>query len=144
MKSLRSLSFGLALLLSVMGSTLAVHAQDPVQGRFTLPYSVHWEKTMVPAGKYIFSVKAVGASRLLMLQPADRNSDGMFILLHAEDEMEKGNSEVVMVSHEGEWVVSSLRLANLGMALRFAVPDSAHAAKQIARAIPGTPGAPAR
>ena len=144
MRSLRSLSFGLVLLLNVLGAAVVARAQAPLQGQFTLPCAVHWEKSTVPAGKYTFSIKAMGASRLLMLQPIERNSRGFFILLHSADEANTGNSELVVVSRGGEWFVSSLRLANMGMALRFAVPEDAHPDGQIARATSPTAQSPAR
>jgi hypothetical protein len=98
-------------------------AAEDARGVFTLTHEVHWQKYVLPAGDYAFSLKTVGAAEFLVLR--GRNGTGTNAMLMANDvETPKVDdvNGIVLVSREGQSFVSSMALPEYETTLRFAVP----------------------
>jgi hypothetical protein len=138
MKSIRSFSFAAVLTLGALGQFVGLaHAQESMHGKFTLPYEVRWEKTVVPAGDYGFSLQPMGSFEILMLQKISGGARyGFFMMIHSPETARSIDlSKLVLVTKGDQRFVSSMQLASSGVILDFAVPDEpAHSSKQIARA----------
>jgi hypothetical protein len=136
MKSIRSVSFAAVLTLGAFGQLVGLaHAQSSMHGKFSLPYEVGWENTVVPAGSYEFSVRPTGSSEFLVLQKVGGPSLGFLVLAQPTDPATSADfSKLVLVTREGMRFASSMQLKQLGVTLSFAVPDEpSHYRKQMAR-----------
>jgi hypothetical protein len=138
MKSIRSCLFATLLALSALGQFAGMaQAQETMQGKFTLPHEVRWEKAVVPAGEYGFSLQPVGSLKVLILQKVGGASGyGFIMVVHSSESIQPTNlNELVLVTKGDQTFVSSMQMARSGVAFYFAVPDEPqHSGKQIARA----------
>jgi hypothetical protein len=148
MKSIRSFSFAVVLTLGALGQFVGLaHAQEPMQGKFTLPYEVRWEKAVVPAGDYGYSLRAMGPFDIFMLQKISGGAKyGFFMMVHLSETARSTDlGKIVLVSKGDQRFVSSMQLANSGVTLDFAVPDEpVHSSKQVAQAEAATASPSAR
>jgi hypothetical protein len=138
MNSIRSLSFAAALTLGAFGQWAGLaHAQSSVHGNFSLPYTVNWENTVVPAGEYLYYLRPAGGSDLLTIEKIGGNSSwGFLVLVYPPETSNAADAdELVFAMKEGQRYVSSMRLPEFGLTMDFTLPDKlAHPGKQLARA----------
>jgi hypothetical protein len=148
MKSIRRFSFAVVLTIGALGQFVGLaHAQEPMHGKFTLPYEVRWEKAVVPAGDYGFSLQPMGPFEILSLQKISGGARyGFFMMIHSSETARSTDlSKLVLVTKGDQRFVSSMQLANSGVTLDFAVPDEpVHSSKQIAQAEAATASPSAR
>jgi len=109
----------------------AARAQEVAHGQFTLPRQVRWQKAVVPAGDYRFSLESSGAAGMLHLTKLDGKPAG-FVFLVPDTEAAKSSdpSRLVLENTPEGTYVSSMQLPEFGITLHFPVP----AEKQVARA----------
>jgi hypothetical protein len=111
-------------------------ASAQVQGKFTLPHDVHWQKALVPAGDYKFSLESDGNSRMLMLSKISGGRTGFLLMVQDSDDTiatGSGPGQLVLeTTAEGSYV-SVMQLPEFGMTLHFATPARS-TEKSIARA----------
>jgi hypothetical protein len=134
MTSIRKLVYAAVLALTTLNfAPTFVHAQDTVRGEFTLARDVHWQKTVVPAGNYRFSLKAQGATGMLVVRKFDSKPAGfMFLVRDTESARSSDRNRILLEDTPQGTYVSTMQLPEFGMTLRFPVPD--HTKKQMARA----------
>jgi hypothetical protein len=110
------------------------HAQEPVQGKFTLPHDVRWQEAVLPAGDYRFTFDpgSPGCMLLLSKLSGERRS---FMLLVSDTGEDKttGLNQLILKSTPAGSYVSDLQLPEYGMTLHFRVPLHA-GEKQVAAA----------
>jgi hypothetical protein len=92
----------------------SARAQSPslFHGTFTLPYSAHWGKAMLPAGHYELSVAEQGES-LIRIRNAKTGHLVAFEPINNVNDNTSGASELVISNRGGERVVYALRIAEL-------------------------------
>jgi len=60
MKSIRRFVYAALLVLSALNFAPSLASAQDAAGTFTLTHEVHWQSTIVPAGKYRFSTETRG------------------------------------------------------------------------------------
>ncbi len=138
MNLIRRFAFTATLALNALTQFAGLaHAQDPMKGKFSLPYEVAWENTMVPAGNYEFSIISTGASEFLTLQKIGGGPLSFGVLVHPVD-LANGSdvSEIVLVTRGAQTYVRSMQLAKYGVAMDFAVPGES--ARSVSKAMART------
>jgi hypothetical protein len=94
-----------------------------VQGKFTLPYQVHWGNAVLPAGEYLLaftqdqtpaliSIRDAKTLRSVAYEPTSIREDG------------KGESALVIGARGDRHVVESLRIKELGETFVFRPPSA--------------------
>jgi hypothetical protein len=134
MKSIRRFTYATVLFLSALNFAPSLaSAQDP-SGTFTLSHDVRWQKAIVPAGTYRFTMAERGASELLTLNKMTGKSAGFLMLVSdTEASQPTDTSRIVLVSRPEGSFVSAMELPEYGVTLHFAVPAST---PEVARAAP--------
>jgi hypothetical protein len=121
MKSIRKISL-LKVLLILAGamavSAVPVHAQT-TKGTFTLTHKVRWGTAVLPAGNYVFSVDTQTWPARVMVHEVDGPTTAIILPQASSDQRLSGESAMLIQKEDGESVVSSLRLANVGLTLEF-------------------------
>ncbi len=113
----------LGLLAALLCAGVA-NAAPPYQGKFTLPNDVRWGKAMLPAGDYLLRVEYVNSATFATIQEAKSRKIVAIVLSSISDDnknIEEGNA-LLIGTRDGQSVVHSLRLAELGMVLVYDRP----------------------
>lgn len=134
MNSIRKIAYaGLLALTSLSLMPALASAQSSAYGQFTLPHDVHWQKAVVPAGDYRFSVEGDGALGVLTLSKMNGPRTGFVFLVNSTDDSKPAGTSLLVLESTatGSWV-SAMQLPQFGMTLHFAVPGTEE--KQIAKA----------
>jgi hypothetical protein len=127
MRSIRKVVYAAALGMSMFAVHPTLAAAEDAHGSFTLSHEVHWQKVVLRAGSYTFSVKSFGPSDFLTLRRSDGTGpESMFLAGNVESPKENEISRLVLVSRGGQSFVSALALPEHDMTLRFAVPANTH------------------
>jgi hypothetical protein len=142
MKSIRRFAYATALILSALNFAPSMaSAQDGV-GSFTLDHEVHWQKAIVPAGKYRFRITTSGPSKILILSKISGKGAGFMLLVN--DVAESGPadaSRLIVVSRAGGSFVSTMEVPEFGVTLHFRVPEDT---REVARTVATTTVAASR
>jgi len=109
---------GILLVAVILAAGLvagSARAQSPslFQGTFTLPYSAHWGKAVLPAGDYELSVAEQGES-LIRVRNAKTGHLVAFEAINDVNDNTSGVSELVISNRGGKRVVYALSIAELG------------------------------
>jgi hypothetical protein len=129
--------FAYAALLAVTSLNFApslASAQENARGTFTLTHDVRWQKALVPAGEYRFSLDSDGPSSMLVLTKLSGARTGFLFMVHDTDEIKASsnlNRLVLESTAEGSYV-SAMQLPEFGVTLNFAAPPKA-TEKQMAK-----------
>jgi len=140
MNSIRKVAYAAVLTLSALNFAPSLASAQDAGGAFTLSHEVHWQRTVVPAGNYKFTIEPRGPAELLTLRKVGGN--GAIFLMLVTDVEESHNadlSRLVMVSRSGESFVKQMQLPQFGVTLQFAVPKET---REVAQAV-ATPTASA-
>ena len=123
MKSIRRFAYAAFLTLSALNFTPSLASAQHAAGTFTLTHEVHWQNTVVPAGKYRFTMGVNGPSELLTLTKITGTGAG-FLLRVTDTEASQPSdlSRLVVVSRPDGSFVSTMQLPDFGMTLHFSVP----------------------
>jgi hypothetical protein len=96
--------------------TAAANAQPSVEGKFTLPYEVHWNHTVLPAGEYAIQVYSDGTPAVLRSTSSGKSVyRGRPII----GDGQKGASSLTITIRGNERRVRSVNLPQFGMSLIF-------------------------
>jgi len=136
MKSIRRFAYAAALILSALSFSPTLASAQDGAGSFTLDHEVHWQKAIVPAGKYRFKITANGPSKMLILSKI--SGKGASFMLLVNDIAESGPSDpsrLIVVSRAGGSFVSTMEVPEFGLTLHFAVPDET---REVVRAVATT------
>jgi hypothetical protein len=131
MKAIRRFLFARAGILAFTAlalSTALAAAQSSLHGTFDLPMEAHWEKAVLPAGEYSYSVEILTATPLVTVRSADGKWAAMFLSRSLSQTPECNSQDLTLTSRDGEMFVSSFRLGEMGIALNYAVPKEAKTA----------------
>jgi hypothetical protein len=141
MKTTRRFAYAAALTLSALNFAPSRASAQDAAGTFTLTHKVRWQRAIVPAGKYRFTIASSGASEMLTLSKINGKGAGFMLLVtDAEASQSSGPSQLVVVSRSGESFISTMQIPDLGLTLRFAVPAER---REVAQSAPTTTTAPA-
>jgi len=132
MKSIRKVSLlkVLVLFVGALGASVIPASAQSTKGTFTLAHKVRWGTAVLPAGDYAFSVDTQTWPVRVMVRELGGATSAIILSQSYSDQKLAGASTLVMEQEAGESVVSSLKLANVGMALEFhsgkvATPETA-------------------
>jgi hypothetical protein len=95
-----------AALLATCAFATAANA-DTFLGRFTLPFEVHWGKSVLPAGDYTISMDS--RTDVALVRSANGKSMG-FTPIPIKASSDKGATALFVVVHGNERMVRSLNL----------------------------------
>jgi hypothetical protein len=99
-----------------------VQAQIPVyRGQFTLPYQVHWGKSVLEPGDYTITIQSAAIPTIALITTAD-GKGGTHVVTGVHGEPTKGVNALLLKDKDGQLTVHSLSLADLRMALIYDPP----------------------
>jgi hypothetical protein len=117
-----------AILLVIASFTAPANAQSELpqeafQGKFTLPYEVHWGNALLPAGDYVFGftqsqtpaniwIRDAKTLRSVAFEPTGIRQDG------------KGDSALLVSVRGRQHVVCSLTIAEIGETFVYQCPSA--------------------
>ena len=117
-RSLRLVKFAvLALLTACFGASLA-NAQE-VQGKFNLPFEVHWGQAVLSPGNYSFRLNFSGGSPDNTVLTREEDQTQTMIVASTRDHSFSGKSGLIVERHGDRGTVRSLRLAEAGLVLDY-------------------------
>jgi hypothetical protein len=121
MKSIRKVSLlkVLVLFIGALGASVLPASAQSTKGTFTLGHKVRWGTAVLPAGDYAFSVDTQTWPARVMLRELGGATSAIILPQSFSDEKLAGGSTLVIEKEAGESVVSTLKLANIGLALEF-------------------------
>jgi hypothetical protein len=123
MKSIRKFAYAAVLTLSALNFAPSLASAQDAAGSFTLSHEVRWQKVVVPAGKYRFSLASNGPTELLTLRSVGSNGPSFILLANEIEESAPSDlSRLLLVSRPSGSFVSAMQLPEFGMTLHFAVP----------------------
>ena len=121
----RTRSFSLVGTIAMVVGTLCLSgsvasAQSALEGKFTLPFEVHWGRVVLPAGQYSFDLASNHPPDVIRVRGEGVNV--MLIAQAVDDRPTPTDSALVLVRQGDTRIVRSLRLAPLGISLYYALP----------------------
>lgn len=138
MKSLRNRILTLVAvgLLSIGFGASASQAQAIYKGSFTLAQDVRWQNATMPAGDYTFTVESNTRSKpVLVTGPAGT----VFQLPLVTSETKIGEQSKLILEWRGDNLcVREMDLAQIGLNIRYHVPNATESEKLLAKAHTGT------
>ncbi len=116
---------GTALLVAVLltslffvGTALAQGQSPAYVGKFTLTYQIHWGKSVLQPGNYTITIKSTGTPIIALIRKADGDA-----VTHVMSGGRSGNTNgvngLLIKEKDGQLIVHSLALADLGMVLIY-------------------------
>jgi hypothetical protein len=106
----------LGVLFATCVFTSAANAQPTFEGKFTLPYEVRWNHTVLPAGEYFIQLDAKGMPAVLYSKTTGRSVNTIVPIL---DDGEKGAAHLTVTIRGNERIVRSVNLPQIGKTLVF-------------------------
>jgi hypothetical protein len=106
----------LGVLFATCVFTAAANAQPSFEGKFTLPYEVHWNHAVLPAGEYSIEVDAKGMPAILHSTSTGTSVNTSSPILA---DREKGAACLTVTIRGNERRVRSVNLPQIGMSLIF-------------------------
>jgi hypothetical protein len=123
MRSIRKFAYAATLGLGIFALHPTLAAAEDAHGSFTLTHEVHWQKCVLRAGDYTFSMNASGSPTYLVLRGINgTGTDAMLLVNDIAESKPDELSKIDIVSRDGQSFVSAMTLPNYDMTLRFAVP----------------------
>lgn len=123
MTSLKKFLYAGLLACTTLNFVPAIAAQSAAHGKFTLPHDVHWQKALVPAGEYSFSLDDNGPRGVLTLTKMSGPRTGFLLLVNdVGDAKTTDANRLVLESTTSGSYVSAMQLPEFGMTLHFQVP----------------------
>jgi hypothetical protein len=129
-------TMGMAMLVAALFTSLffvdTARAQGAVPAfveKFTLPYQVHWGKSVLQPGDYTIAIRSVGTPIIAIISNAEGHPVTQ-VMCGVRNDQTNGNALFVK-EKDGQLTIHSLSLANLGMVLVY---DPALAQKPVEEA----------
>jgi hypothetical protein len=125
MKTMRKFAYAAVLAVSILSVHPTLAVAEDVHGVFTLTHEVHWQKRVLQAGDYAFTLKkSTGRPTFLMVRGLKGTATDAALLVSESETLDSDEvSRLVLVSRDGQSFVSSMDLPAYDMTLRFSVPD---------------------
>jgi len=105
-----------AVVLATCVFTVAANAQPSFEGKFTLPYEVHWNRAVLPAGEYSIQVDAKGMPTVVHSTSTGKSVNTNPPILA---DLEKGAARLTVTIRGNERRVRSMNLPEIGKSLIF-------------------------
>lgn len=99
------------------------YAQDRAQGEFQLSQATHWEKAILPEGKYVYSVETGSSPAVVRVWQVGGGFSGVFMPKSHVQENPQGQTELVLNQVGDGMYVSSFHVRGLKAALDFSIPE---------------------
>lgn len=123
-----------AMVLAVCLFGSPANAQSDFQGKFTLPHETHWGQAALPAGDYMITFTHDNTPQpMLVIRDAKSRLIVGYESLNIRENGTKGESALLISTRGTEWVVYSLRIAELGESFVYERPPGHERAEQEAR-----------
>jgi hypothetical protein len=106
----------LGVLFTTSVFTTAAKAQPSFEGKFTLPYEVHWNRAVLPAGQYSIEVDAKGMPTVLRSTSSGVSANTSAPIV---TDLEKGAARLTVTIQGNERRVRSVNLPQIGKSLIF-------------------------
>jgi hypothetical protein len=106
----------LGVLIATCVFTAAANAQPSFEGKFSLPYEVHWNHAVLPAGEYAIRVDSKGGPALLRSTSGDKAA---YTGPSTIADPEKGAACLMVTIRGNERRVRSVNLPQIGVSLIF-------------------------
>jgi hypothetical protein len=106
----------LGALIATCVFTAAANAQPSFEGKFTLPYEVHWNHAVLPAGEYSIQVDSKGLPTVLHSTSTGKSAYTAVPVIAIG---EKGAACLTVTIRGNERRVRSVNLPQIGMSLIF-------------------------
>jgi hypothetical protein len=106
----------LGVLFATCVFTAAANAQPSFEGKFTLPYEVHWNHAVLPAGEYSIQVDAKGMPTVVT---STRTGNSALTGAPILADQEKGPARLIVTIQGNERRVRSMNLPQIGKSLVF-------------------------
>ena len=106
----------LGVLFATCVFTAAANAQPSFEGKFTLPYEVHWNHAVLPAGEYSITVDAKGMPAVVH---STRTGNSVNTNSPILADQEKGAASLTVTIRGNERRVRSMNLPQIGKSLIF-------------------------
>ncbi len=122
MRAIRKVSRIQVLLLSLLSSVVFpayAGAQPSETGRFTLTSEVRWGSLVLPAGKYTYGVESGTSSPLVIVYSANGEGRGFIFPASVSEIRRSEPGQIVLEEKDGESVVTTLYVKELGLALHY-------------------------
>jgi hypothetical protein len=131
------------LVLALAGAFIfagVANAQVVCAGKFTLPFEARWDRAVLPAGDYSFTLDSVEPFARIQLY---RGTKAVALIQSgAYDEVSSGASALTVVSDSAGNTVRDLSLPEIGMVFHYAPHKSrqasAAAEREISQTLPVT------
>lgn len=104
------------LLMAISALTISTGAQPAWVGRFALPYEVHWNRAVLPAGEYTITVDS--KSKPALIQSAD-GKRSIYTNVPIVAASEAGRASVLVTIAGSERTVRSMNSPALGVSFIF-------------------------
>ena len=114
--------FAILAMAGITGFPCSVHAQAPAGGEFSLSQSVHWGNTVLPTGKYMYSVESAGWPTVVRVNQIGGSFTGVFLPQTSLQGGDSGSRGIVLARIGEEMFVTSLRVEERGLVLNFSAP----------------------
>ena len=106
----------LGILITTCVFTAAANAQPTFEGKFTLPYEVHWNHAVLPTGEYAIQVDSKETPTVLRSTSSDKSAyTGVPMIA----DREKGAARLTVTIRGNERRIRSVNLPQIGMSLIF-------------------------
>jgi hypothetical protein len=109
------------VLLATCAFAAAANAQT-LAAKFTLPFEVHWGKSVLPAGDYTISMNSL--ANVALVRSANGNTVG-FTPIPIQAKSDKGATALFVMVRGNEHLVRSLNLPTRGVSLIYPPATSA-------------------
>src|ERR1700686_4817135 len=106
----------LGVLIATCVFTAAANAQPSFEGKFTLPYEVHWNHAVLPAGEYSIQADSKGLPAVLSSTSTNKSA---YTAAPIIANREKGAACLTVTIRGNERRVRSVNLPQIGMSLIF-------------------------
>jgi hypothetical protein len=106
----------LGVLFATCAFTVAANAQPSFEGKFTLPYEVHWNHAVLPAGEYSIRVDAKGMPAVVQ---STNTGESVNTYTPIVTDLEKGFARLTITIRGNERRVRSMNLPGVGKSLIF-------------------------
>ena len=106
-------------------------ARTMAQGHFTLPYDVHWQSSLLPAGEYTFRLQGTSSWTVVGLQGP--HGQAQIIALAIDSEASNEPSKLKIENRDGVDYVHDFYVAEAGLHMRYAPPKIPRGERLLAR-----------
>jgi hypothetical protein len=121
MKKMNKFTFRTLVLL---GGVLALASglASAQSGTFRLPVEAHWERAVLPAGEYSYSVDQRGG-KLVTIRSLE-NGSGIMVMAASYSMTRPLKNQLILTKSGNQMFVTSLSLEDSGMVLNYTIPKT--------------------